>query len=326
MTCHDVQVNLSLYLYGELDFGQEEALERHVAACALCQQFLTREKAWHTGVNAGVRDVPLDLLMQCRQDLRAAIAPHGAKPKATHRSLLSGSWLSWLNWAEPFGVTAGRWSVRLALASFLVFLGFSSARWLGRNGLAGSIEGGKTSAMSFLDPASAHIREIRPGDNHQVRILVQQVNEREVTGTPEDEGIRRLLLAAMQNQADPGIRVDSVEMLQGQSGTDVRDALLKTVRRDPNAAVRLKALEGLREFSSDAATRDALKFVLQHDSNPDVRSEAIDILAPINQRVDITPDLAATLQEIMRSEQENDYVRARCFQVLRDVNAPLNVY
>jgi hypothetical protein len=223
-------------------------------------------------------------------------------------------------------MTASRWSVRLALASFLVFIGFTSARWFGRGGLGERIDGGETSAMGFLDPSSAQIREIRPGDNHQVRILLQQVNEREVSGTPEDEGIRRLLLAAMQNQADPGIRVDSVEVLQGQSGTDVRDALLKTVRRDPNAAVRLKALEGLRPFSSDAVTRDALKFVLQHDNNADVRSEAIDILAPVNQKLDVTPDLAATLQEIMRSEHENDYVRARCFQVLRDVNAPVDIY
>ncbi len=323
MTCHQIQLNLSLYLYGELDFAQEEALERHVGDCALCQQFLAREKAWHTGINSGVRDAPLDLLMQCRQELRSAITQHGAKRKTDRLSWLH--W-AWLRWADPLGMSAGRWSVRLALASFLVFIGFASARWFGRHSLAGSIYGGKTSAMSFLDPSSAHIRDIRPGDNHQVRILVQQVNQREVTGTPEDESIRRLLLAAMQDPADPGLRVDSVEMLQGQNGTDVRDALLKTVRSDPNAAVRLKALEALRPFSSDAATRDALKFVLQHDDNADVRSEAIDILAPVNQKLDVTPDLAATLQEIMRSERENDYVRARCFQVLHDVNAPLDVY
>ncbi|HSU59425.1 MAG TPA: HEAT repeat domain-containing protein [Bryobacteraceae bacterium] len=318
MTCHQVQVSLSLYLYGELDFAQEEALERHVAGCALCQRFLAREKAWHTSANSGVSDVPIDLLMQCRQELRATITQGGAKRKTNH--------LSWVTWAEPFGMTAGRWSVRLALASFLVFIGFTSARWFGRNGFMGSIDGGKTNNMSLLNPSSAHIRDIRPGNNHQVRILVQQVNEREVTGTPEDDSIRRLLLAAMQDTDDPGLRVDSVEVLQGQGGTDVRDALIRTVRRDPNAAVRLKALEALRQFSSDTATRDALKFVLQHDENADVRSEAIDILAPLNQKLDITPDLAATLQEIMRSEPESDYVRARCLQVLHDVNAPLNVY
>ncbi len=323
MNCHQVQVNLSLYLYGELDFAQEEALERHIAGCALCQQFLAREKAWHTGINSGVSDAPLDLLMQCRQELRTVIAQQGAKRNTSRLSRLG---LSRMGWTGLFGVAAGRWSVRLALASFLVFIGFTSARWFQRQSLTDGMNGGAISAMSVFDPSSAHIRDIRPADNHQVRILVQQVNEREVTGTPQDQSIRELLLAAMQDPADPGIRVDSVEMLQGQGGSDVRDALLRTVRRDPNAAVRLKALEGLRQFSSDPTTRDTLKFVLQHDGNADVRSEAIDILAPVNQRFDITPDLAVTLQQIMRSEHENDYVRARCFQILRDVNAPLDVY
>ena len=34
MTCQQVQTNLSLYLYGELDFAQEDALERRIAQVA----------------------------------------------------------------------------------------------------------------------------------------------------------------------------------------------------------------------------------------------------------------------------------------------------
>lgn len=318
MTCHEFQSNVSLYLYGELDFAQEEAFEQHLEGCALCQRFLAREKTWHTSLNSSRRDAPLELLAQCRLELNVAIEREKEEQKA-HGAF-------WRNWTQPFGFGAGRWSLSLALASFLVFIGFTSARWIDRHGLPGSIEDGGASTMSLVNPSSARIRDIQPGDHNQVRILFDQVNQRAVTGTPEDETVRRLLLAAMQDPADPGIRVDSVEVLKGQNSVDVRDALLKTVRRDPNAAVRLKALESLRPFASDAATRDALKFVLQHDDNPDVRSEAIDILAPANPAIDVTPDLAITLQQIMRSEQENDYVRARCLQVLRSVNAPLDVY
>jgi hypothetical protein len=159
-----------------------------------------------------------------------------------------------------------------------------------------------------------------------VRILFDQVNERAVTGTPADDNVRRLLLVAMQDTADPGIRVDSVEVLKDQNTADVRDALLRSVRHDSNAAVRLKALEALRPFSSEKETRDALKFVLQHDNNADVRSEAIDILAPVNRGAAMSPDLAVTLQEVMRSEQENDYVRDRCLQLLRQMNAPFDIY
>lgn len=315
MTCDECQRNVSLYLYGELEFAQEEALEQHLEQCASCRQFLVREKTWHTSLNSTRRDAPLELLAQCRQELNVAIT-QDAEGKRARR-------LFWLDWTEPF---TGRWSLGLALASFLVFLGFTSARWIDRHGLSIGTENTATSDMSLVNPSYAHIREIQPDGHNQVRILFDQVNRRAVTGTPDDQTVRRLLLAAMQDTTDPGIRVDSVEVLKGQNGIDIRDALLKTVRHDPNAAVRLKALESLRPFASDIATRDALKFVLQHDSNADVRSEAIDILAPVGPNLDVTPDLAITLQEIMRSEQENDYVRARCLQVLRSVNAPLDIY
>jgi Putative zinc-finger/HEAT repeats len=316
MTCHEVQLNLSLYLYGELDFVQEESVEQHLNECALCQRFLAREKEWHGSVNSVRREVPLDLLAECRQELGAAIARSDKERKANRLR----------RWLEPFSVSSGRWSARLALASFLVFVGFAAARWMDRHGFPIDNPAGTISPMGLLNPSYARVRDIRAGDHNQVHILFDQVNERAVTGTPADENVRRLLLAAMQDTADPGIRVDSVEVLKDQNGSDVRDALLHSVRHDSNAAVRLKALEALRPFSSEKVTRDALKFVLQHDSNADVRSEAIDILAPVNRGAGMSADLAATLEEIARSEQENDYVRERCLQLLRNVNAPLDIY
>ena len=77
MTCHEVQTNLSLYLYGELDFAQEEALERHLEDCALCQRALAREKEWHASVNSDRQDVSFELLSKCRRDLRAALHADG---------------------------------------------------------------------------------------------------------------------------------------------------------------------------------------------------------------------------------------------------------
>ena len=44
MTCAEVQAALSLYLYGELDFANEEAVESHIDECPFCQLALNREK------------------------------------------------------------------------------------------------------------------------------------------------------------------------------------------------------------------------------------------------------------------------------------------
>jgi hypothetical protein len=214
----------------------------------------------------------------------------------------------------------------MGIASLLVFIGFGAGRWIDRNGVP--FEPGKdgTAEMGLLNPFSTHIRDIQPRENNSVRIIVDQVHEREITGRIQDDSIRQLLLAATKDPTDPGIRVDSVEILTGQNGSDVRDALLYSVQHDPNAAVRLKALDGLRQFVDDPATRDTLKFVLQHDENAGVRSEAIDVLAPANGKMEYSPALANTLQEIIRSEQDDDYVRTRCLQMLQEMKASMDVY
>ena len=308
MNCHQVQTDLSLYLYGELDFGQEEALEQHLGGCAFCQRALAREKEWHSALNAEHADVPLTLLSECRRELSSAIgsSPAGSKARAH----------LW-NWLHRMGISGTRWSAGLAAASFLVFLGFGAGRILDRQG----------GLPGFLSEAGlVHVRDIQPDGKDGVRLVVDRVREQQVSGRVEDDDIRRLLLSAVEDPSDPGIRVYSLEVLKGQRGNDVRDALLKSAKRDPNAAVRWKALDGVRQFPLDEPTIQTLKYVLEHDANPGVRSEAIDILAPADRRLPLGHALSGTLEEIMRSDREDDYVRARCMQMLRDMNAPINVY
>jgi hypothetical protein len=316
VNCQEVQTQLSLYLYGELEFAQEEQIEQHLDVCALCQLALDREKTWHSAVNAERIDVPLEFLAECRRNLRSAVSSHERR-SARHNA--------WLGWLDRLGFAPTAWSMRVAVASFLVLIGFSAARWMDRIGIRG-VGLGNTSEMALLGSLGGHIRDIQPDANCGVRILVEQVSTREISGQVNDEIVRQLLLAAMRDPTDPGIRVDSAEVLEGQGGADVRDTLIDSVQHDPNAAVRLKALAGLRRFSNDPPTRDALKFVLEHDDNPGVRSEAINILAPADQPVPFNPDLAATLQQVMRAQREDDYVRARCMQMLAEMKASLDLY
>ncbi len=319
MTCHEVQLNLSLYLYGELDFAREERLEEHVNQCAFCQRALAREKSLHTALNSQQLDAPLDLLAECRQGLRNAIASETAQRKAL--PLFRFHWPGFLN------ISLNRWSAQVALGSFLVFVGFGCAHLIDRYGMPGVRSDRGLNFSGLLGP-SAHIRDVEQNGSGEVRIIIDQVNEHQVVGRIDDENIRQLLLAAAKAPGDPGIRADSVDLLKDQSGSDVRDALLYSVQHDTNAAVRIKALEGLRRFAADGPTRDALKFVLQNDQSPEVRSEAIDILASADQTIELSPDLVNTLQYVVRSGQsdDDDYTRARAMQLLQRLNAPLDVY
>lgn len=216
--------------------------------------------------------------------------------------------------------------MRLAVGSFLLLAGFAAGRWIGENGLPEGFDNGNALQAGLLDTGNVHIRDIQPSDNGHVRIVIDRVHEQEITGRIGDRDVRQLLLAAARDPSDPGIRVDSVDILKNQNGDDVRDALVYALRNDPNAGVRLKALEGLRRFVDDPATRQSLASVLEHDEDPAVRSQAIDVLAPVTARVEFSPELAGTLQSIVRSDQGDDYVRLRCMQLLREMNALPDTY
>jgi hypothetical protein len=313
MTCQEAQTKLSLYLYGELEFAEEEALEQHVDECALCGRALANEKAWHSLVKAESTDVPLELLAQCRGDLKAAVGSHSE----------GESQPLWRHWAKSLGFSSPQWSLRLAVASFLVFIGFSAGRFVEQNGLPGGVTLA-TDNMGVVDPATARIRDIEPGENNRVRIVFDQ--QRAISGPVDNDEIRAWLVAATKDDSDPGIRVDSVQMLNGQAGPDVRDALLSSARNDPNAAVRLEAVEGLRHFRDDLITQQGLVYILQHDENAGVRSKAIDVLAPAREAIKITPEIADGLEAVTLSGQPDDYVRMRCLELLQQMNSASGIY
>lgn len=313
MTCPQVQTNFSLYLYGELDFAQEEAIERHVETCSFCQLALEHEKSWHSSVAGEQPNVSFELLSECRRDLRIALRVEGRGTTT----------FVWWKRIIPSPLSATRWSGQLAAASFLVFVGFAAGRLIENVHVPSGIA---TDAMGLVNAPNARVRDIEPNGQNGVRILVDRVQQQEVTGTLKDNVVRQLILNATHDPSDPGIRVDSVELLQNQTGPDVRDALVNSVEHDTNAAVRLKALEGLRRFSGDITARQAVEFVLKHDEDPDVRSEAINILVPADQPVGLTPDILTTLEDILASEPENDYVRSRSMQVLHAVSAGSPVF
>jgi hypothetical protein len=311
MNCQGVQSSLSLYLYGELDFAREEEIENHLAQCAACQLSLAREKQWHTLTNAQVQEPPLDLLAECRQQLRPGLARETSPPSGVR---------SWFRWANPFEVSFTRWSSQVALASMLVFVGFASARLLDH----GSLGAPAVNQMSLLNPAHALIRDIQADDSGLVRLVVDQ--ESEIAGHIDDANVRSLLISGAR-QPDAGVRFYIVQLLNRetnpQKGDDLRQVLLDVVRNDPNPAVRLEAIDGLRRFAGDPAALETIKFVLLHDSNPGVRYQAINIIAPPDREITITPAMTQAVQDVMRSSPEDEYVRARCSQILEEAKSPL---
>jgi HEAT repeat protein len=162
---------------------------------------------------------------------------------------------------------------------------------------------------------------VEPNAQGQIQIVVDETRQRVLSGRLDDEKIRRLLLSAAKDPSDPGLRVESVDILKGNSDSaDVRSALVAALLHDSNAGVRLKALEGLKSFAGDSEVRKALSQALLSDTNPGVRTQAIDLLTQNKGRPPV-----GVLQELLARE-DNSYVRQSCQKALREMNASEQTY
>jgi len=306
MKCEEAKELFPLLLYGELSFDDEELVEAHVADCAACRGDLRRERALHRALDEiELRPAP-EILARSREQLRRSIAVAATRPSLWEK-LRRGFTIH----VHP--IPAGLQPVG-ALA--LVAMGFFGARML-----PPSLLGSRTNEAGFAAPFTSRVRYVEPESPGKVKMVVEEVRERSLTGSVDDQDIQNLLLAAARDPRDAGLRVESVDLLKSsRECPEVKSALLYALQHDSNPGVRLKALEGLKNSSADPDVRQVLTQVLLADDNAGVRTQAIDLL--IQHKED---QMVGTLQELMRHE-ENGYVRMRCQKALHEMNASIETY
>jgi hypothetical protein len=309
MNCQSAKELLPLYLYGELSFDDEETIESHMDACAACRTALQRQREVHASLdNLAVEPSPA-LLRACRDELHMRLA---------HESGALGA-----GWWERFTgmLTAPAW-MRPAGALTMIAIGFAAARLIP----PGVFSGNGALEMGMVEPSS-RVREVQPSGNGKVQIVLDETRQKVVSGALDSEKIRVLLISAAKDPSDPGLRAESVEILNASAQfSEVRDALLAALK-DQNAGVRLKAMSGLKSFAQQPEVRTAMTQVLLADANPEMRTQAIDLLTkgmenPV-QRFD--SHVIGAMQELMNREN-NAYVRQRCKTALEAVKASTETY
>jgi len=298
--CRETQDNLALLLYGELSFDQEERIESHVASCAECKAALAEQKSLHAAFDsAALPEPPADLLWQCRTQLQRSLREQ--PPLPWWKQILSS--LQAITWVRPVGALG------------MLAIGFFIARAMDF----------RNAAIAVTDPGAAKVRYVEAGTNGEVRIVLDETRQRTVSGRLDDQSIRSLLLNAVKDQADPGLRVQSIGMLNNNAqSSEVRDALLYALSHDTNDGVRMKALEGLKTFARDPEVRTALTQSLLHDSNAGLRAQAVDLLTEGGSR-GMDAGVVGALQELLSSEG-NAYVRERSQSALHAVKASAEIY
>ncbi|MEP6715157.1 MAG: zf-HC2 domain-containing protein [Terriglobia bacterium] len=302
MNCPEVIHHLPLYCYGEITSEAEEAVEAHLAECGACRQELQVHRSFLERLDERADMAETSLLSECRVNLRNALHA-GARPPALGR--LDRFWnLARLN--IPFRVPVG--------AMALVALGFLAARYTPEK------FGGTSASMSY-EPMFSSVRSVEPRSSGGVDIAVDEVRRHVVSGSVQDPHIQALLLTAVREEANPGVRVESIRVLNnGADSEKVREALIYSLMHDPSSAVRLKAMEGLKTYAGDATVRRTLAGVLLKDDDASVRVQAIDMLTRHHD-----DSIVGVLQDVVQKE-DNTYVRAQCSKLLEAMNASVGTY
>jgi hypothetical protein len=309
MNCEDMGRSIPLYFYGELPAEEEERVEDHLDGCEPCRVELERLRAVAAALDRREMPLPAALLSECRHDLTAAIrsgASLAALPAPAHRGPSLGERLS--------ALASALWGLRQPIGAVaLLAVGYFAAQLTpARTRPAGGDPG---------EPLVARVRSVQPDASGRVRISLEEVRNRVVSGRMDDGNIQRLLLAASRDETDPGVRVESMEILKDHAGSaEVRAALLNSVAHDANPGVRMKALEGLKSFAADAEVRKMLSQILQNDDNPGVRIQAIDMLTSNHD------DSVVGVLQNMVGKEDNSYVKWRCEKALKDMNASVGTF
>ncbi len=307
MNCEWVKSQVTLYAFDELSDPDRVEVEHHLARCEECARAAEAEKELRRLMNLRPRLEPSPaLLAECRMALSEGL--EALPPRAP--------WAAWLRLlTDPFSGIQVQWKAGLAL--FLVSLGFSGGWFWARRA---ALPGGEAAA-EINEANISNISSITPSPDGRLQITLDTTRRRVVTGRPDEPGVERLLVYALRNYYNSGIRLDTIDLLKNRTqDSQIRSALISALRTDKNPGVRLKALEALRGFEGDTEVRKMLLDVLLRDNNPGVRIEAIEQLV---KRQDATT--THTLQRLAE-EDPNNYIRLKSASTLRAMNLPVETY
>jgi len=326
MNCREAEPLLTLLACEELESGERAAVEAHLTECESCRVALENERRL-VAVVAGAQPAEPDAfqLASCRNDLNDALDLADESKNAWRR------WAGALRPSNWFGLHPA-WGAALCLLVGITLGNVVPRIWnpvpVAPTAEQGSVLVTPTSTRPVPDNAFITGMNLEPASDSgkpQVKFWLRSDVQSEFSGAPDDMRIRGMLTYVVQNgqQFDPGLRLDSIELLKSQ-GADagVRQALCHAARHDANPGVRLKAVEALREMGGDEAVRTSLIDALLHDDNPGVRVEAINALRTAAEATAADHPADPRLVEVLRDRMQRDpstYVRLQSAAAIRQL-------
>ncbi len=272
MNCDWTKDNIVFYIYDELADDARFGFEQHVRQCLGCRRELDASLEFKEGMAAlPVKEVSPSLLAANRMQLQEALE-HAEQS----RNLFSSLVFDLAGWMHQIKLAP-------ALTAALLILGFAGGVGTTYKMMERPVTGSgvATTAPQIEDTASiAGIESITPDANsNQVSIKYNTLQPQIKRGAITDPYIHQLLLLAAQNR-NSAVVLDSLDVLSRRPEDNaVREVLVYALRNDKNPGVRLRSLEALKGYvKDDVKVRDAVVEALVNDNNAGVRQSAISLL------------------------------------------------
>jgi len=325
MNCEIAHERIVSGAYGELPDEQAHELERHMAGCPDCHTEREQLLALKVLADANpVMEPPANLVARSRLRLEEAL---DALPPMRWYERLSQRLTN--NFASLQAAPVAACLLLIAGVGAGSLGGFEYAQSRAAHAAMAAGATGiplQTAAVAKAPSAQAEIANIssivRQPNSEMVEVSYNQLVPQRMEGSLDDPQIRELLMLASENSASAGVRDDSVGLLAAEcraghscQAAGIRDALMVALRYDKNAGVRQKALEGLEPYvAEDVRVRDAVLEALMNDSDPRIRTAAINVLAPVDGDMSVRQ----VLHTVANSDQ-NPHIRTVSREVLSRV-------
>lgn len=277
---------------GELDDRGRDELALHVAECADCCEIYD--------FHGRLADVELD------------------EPRPEDLAAMRAAVLSRLDRGAraagvvPFPARRPGASLRLAAVAATVVLGVGVGGFLaGQRGASRPLEASlladldeiAASNHSFADAERSpylysNVR-LRPGADGSVELSFEVSTHVEVRRPVHDPLVKEVLVQSLMDRTSVGARLDALDLAPGVMDPKVRQALVHTLLRDPDQAVRLRASTVLAEQPASPELVAAFVGVLGNDESVQMRLLAVDYLGASG----MSPE--ALRDRILESEPES---------------------
>ena len=310
---------LQLLIYGELTDEQKAELDAHVRTCTECKSELKQLERFHSLLSHHRSVEPTDeLLAEARQELRAALRIERSRQ----------TFWDWITEFIPRFVFP-KYAVAFGAVAVLA-IGIALGRYvlspLTQPQQPVPTQTAKSAALLDGETRISNVRFIdADASDGEVEFTFDAIAPVRIKGSINDDRVQKVLVHALLNDQNPGVRLRSVNAFASQAHNlklpdpQVKKSLIAALKSDANPGVRKEALRVLLTFPFDEEIKSAFLHVLLHDKNAGLRIAAInslDSVRIVGQHSD--NEFLDVLKEKMQSD-ENNYVRIRAKAVLQEV-------